>query len=77
MPPNAVTQEQFDDNLSYMENVKRQNNFNHRQMATLTEYSEETVRSWFAKEDSSKFRRVPNRAVSIAKMKLSDAGKLL
>jgi len=77
MPPNTAQQEQFDDNLEFMENVKRQNNFNHKQMARLTEYSEEAVRSWFAREDSSKFRRVPNRAVSIAKMKLSDSGKLI
>lgn len=77
MPPNAAEKEQFDDNLEFMESVKAQNNYNHRQMAALTEYSEEAVRSWFAKEDSSKFRKVPNRAVSIAKMKLADSGKLI
>ncbi|PNV83375.1 MAG: hypothetical protein C0610_17095 [Desulfobacteraceae bacterium] len=74
---NQAQKEQFDENLEFMELVKRQNKFNHKQMATLTEYSEEAVRSWFAKEGSSKFRRVPSRAVSIAKMKLSDSGKLI
>lgn len=60
-----------DSNLEFLTRVKLENEYTHRQMAELTCYEVETVRAWFAPEGSTKFRRVPDRAVELAKAKMN------
>jgi len=60
-----------EDNLKYIRRVKDGSNLTWRQLSQLTGYSDEYVRAWFAKPGSSKFRTVPDRAVTIVKLKMT------
>jgi hypothetical protein len=60
-----------EENLSYIRRVKDGNSLTWRQLSKLTGYSDEYVRAWFAKPNSSKFRTVPDRAVTIVKLKMT------
>jgi len=61
-------------NLDFVKQLKIENSYTYKQLSDLTEYSEEYVRAWFAKEDSTKYRPVPDRAITIAKLKMTSAG---
>jgi hypothetical protein len=63
---NLLTEE----NLNYIRSVKDGHNFTWKELSKLSEYSEEYVRAWFAKPNSSKYRPVPDRAVTIVKLKI-------
>lgn len=63
-------------NLDFVKQVRDENQYTHKQLSDLSGYSEEYVRSWFAKEDSSKFRTVPDRAVKIMKLQLASTDSL-
>ena len=67
----AQAAETLDPNLEFLKQIKEEQDMTHRQMARLTCYNIETVRAWFAPPGSSKYRAVPDRAVEIAKAKLS------
>jgi hypothetical protein len=57
-------------NLDFVKQVRSENSYTYKQLSDLTEYSEEYVRSWFAKKDSTKYRAVPDRAITIMKLKM-------
>lgn len=57
-------------NFSFVSQIKTKQQLSYKQLAQLSEYSEESVRAWFADHSSSKFRGVPDRAVTIIKMKM-------
>ena len=61
-------------NLDFLKQIKIENSYTYKQLSDLTEYSEEYVRSWFAKQDSTKFRPVPDRAITIVKLKMTSTG---
>lgn len=66
-----------DKNLAFMADVKRRHDMSSREMARLTEYSEDYVRAWFAPRNGPKFRPVPDRAVTIVKLKQKQEGPLI
>ncbi len=73
---NAVRKEEVD-NLDFVTKVKDSHDMSYKELARLSEYSEEYVRSWFAQEGSAKYRAVPDRAVKIIKLKLKSEGPLI
>ena len=62
-----------EDNLDFLREVKEKGAMTHKQVAELTCYEIDTVRAWFAPPDSTKFRKVPDRAVQLAKAKLQNS----
>lgn len=61
-------------NLDFVKQIREENQYTYKQLSELSGYSEEYVRSWFAKEDSTKYRPVPDRAVTIMKLKITSTG---
>lgn len=66
-----------DTNFEFMRDLKESKDMSYRELARLVEYSEDYVRGWFASKSSAKYRPVPNRAVSIARLKLNRKGPLI
>jgi len=62
------------DNLEFVQEIRTRNAMTYKELSKLAEYSEEYVRAWFASEGSSKHRPVPDRAVTIIKLKLTSKG---
>jgi len=58
-------------NLEFVRQIRNENSLTYKQLSELSGYSEEYVRAWFAKEDSTKFRPVPDRAITIMKLKMT------
>lgn len=72
MPQAATTVET---NFAFVDRMRREYDLTFKELADLCVYSEESVRAWFADHDSSKFRPVPDRAVTILKLQLEGKPK--
>ncbi len=77
MPAPNTARQMSEENLNFVSSVRRKHSMSYRELARLSEYSEEYVRSWFAANGSSKYRPVPDRAVTIIKLKLKQEGPLV
>ena len=62
-------------NFAFVDRMRREYDLSYKELADLTAYSEESVRAWFADHDSSKFRPVPDRAVTILRLQLEGKAK--
>jgi hypothetical protein len=60
-----------EENLNYIRYVKDGHELTWKELSKLSGYSEEYVRAWFARPGSSKYRPVPDRAVTIVKLKIT------
>jgi hypothetical protein len=56
-------------NLEFLRQLKDENHYTYKELSEITEYSEEYVRAWFSPQGGTKFRLVPDRAVSFARLK--------
>ena len=67
-----MSQTAVKENFEFVRGLKQAQNLSFKQLTELTGYSDESVRAWFSDHGSSKYRPVPDRAVTILKLKLDN-----
>lgn len=63
------------DNLSFVKSVRDRRRLTNAEIAGLTEYSLGSVQAWFSRSSSNRHRAVPDRAVTILKLRLGMTDK--
>jgi len=58
------------DNFEYVRKLRHARGMSIKELAKLAEYSEDSVQQWFAPAGSDRYRTVPDRAITILKLKL-------
>lgn len=60
------------DNLGILKHLAEEHSLDYEEIAAFTEYSLDSVRSWYCKPDSDRYRPVPDRALSLLRANLKE-----
>lgn len=66
MPPVVLS------NLAKLRTIADAHSLDQEEIAALTEYSIDSVRGWFCRTGSERYRPVPDRAMSLLRANLKD-----